>query len=368
MFKFKLKRAAALMCAGIMFCLAGCGNSTSVQQSSAAEETKADSSENETATTQAAAENSAEPTVVLPSVAGENGVTMLNGGIQLRWFNNAGFEMVLPSGKHIIVDPYLDSANVEPFPVEDIERCDYLLVSHVHVDHVADIRALEDKFGRFPIFVGQSTADVLFQEYDLDLRNMYICDDGFQYKFDDVTITAFTGRHTEAPNPTRRSESVKADSTNTGWWGNFEVMSYLIEASDGTEVLIWAGMTTEDQKYKYEDLRPDIAIMHLSPKSDAAIFADMVAAWNPKLVIPHHYDAIKAGVEQNPDQIDRNLTKEKQEMFITYDENNVAHFDEDAYVKYFNDAIVAACPTAQMLRIDHHKWYRFGFSYAEMAE
>ena len=354
----KSKHLASLLCAGILFSMVGCAAPSQPAASTAASETKTE------VITQVV---QGEP-VVLPSVPTTDGITMLEGGVQLRWFNNAGFEIVLPSGKHIIVDPYLDGANVEPFPVEEIERCDYLLVSHVHSDHVADIRALEDKFGRFPIFVGQTAADTLFAEYDLDLRNMYVCDDGFVYEFDDVKITAFTGRHTEAPNPTRRSASYKEDSTNTGWWGNFEVMSYLIEASDGTEILIWAGMTTEDQKYKYEDLRPDIAIMHLSPKSDAEIFADMVASWNPKLVIPHHYDAIKAGVEQNPDQIDRNLTKEKQEMFITYDENNVAHFDEDAYVNYFNEAIVEACPTAQMIRIDHHTWYRFGFSYAAIAE
>ncbi|MEA5012250.1 MAG: MBL fold metallo-hydrolase [Angelakisella sp.] len=291
---------------------------------------------------------------------------MLDNGLQVRWFNNAGFEMILPSGKHLLVDPWLDSSNTFAFSVEQVEQYDYVLLSHIHSDHAGDIKALENKFSRFVLMVGDFDVDPLCEWQDLDLRNVYRVRDGAKYSFDDVTVEVFGSRHTEAPQPALRSKSYKEDSenANSGWWGNFEVLNYLITTSDGTKVLVWAGMTTEDQKNLFKDLHPDIAFMHLSPKSDAKIFAQMVASWGPKLVVPHHYDAIKAGVEQKPDQIDRNLSKEYQELFLKYDANKVASFDEAAYVNYFGDEITRQCPTAQILQMEHHKWYRFSTAYA----
>ena len=55
--------------------------------------------------------------------------TMLDNGVRVRWLNTAGFEMVLPGGAHLLVDPWLDSSDVYPFPLEKIERADYILLS-----------------------------------------------------------------------------------------------------------------------------------------------------------------------------------------------------------------------------------------------
>lgn len=35
-------------------------------------------------------------------------------GIKFRWLNNAGFEIELSSGKHLLVDPWLDEARSIP--------------------------------------------------------------------------------------------------------------------------------------------------------------------------------------------------------------------------------------------------------------
>ena len=43
---------------------------------------------------------------------------MFRSGFDLRWINNAGFEVVLPGGAHLLVDPWLDSAQIYPMPAE----------------------------------------------------------------------------------------------------------------------------------------------------------------------------------------------------------------------------------------------------------
>lgn len=54
-------------------------------------------------------------------------------GMKFRWLNNAGFEMELSSGKHLLVDPWLDEAQVYPISINEIERADYVLLTHTHV-------------------------------------------------------------------------------------------------------------------------------------------------------------------------------------------------------------------------------------------
>ena len=51
-------------------------------------------------------------------------------GMKFRWLNNAGFEMELSSGKHLLVDPWLDEAQVYPISINEIERADYVLLTH----------------------------------------------------------------------------------------------------------------------------------------------------------------------------------------------------------------------------------------------
>lgn len=85
------------------------------------------------------------------------------------------------------------------------------------MDHDGDVKALQNKFNRFPLLVGDFGADPLCKEQNIDLRNIYhVCDDS-KYIFDDVTIEVFCSRHTESPLPTLRSKSFKEGSVNTGW-------------------------------------------------------------------------------------------------------------------------------------------------------
>ena len=53
-------------------------------------------------------------------------------GMKFRWLNNAGFEMELSSGKHLLVDPWLDEAQIYPISIDEIERAD-MFFSPIHM-------------------------------------------------------------------------------------------------------------------------------------------------------------------------------------------------------------------------------------------
>lgn len=287
---------------------------------------------------------------------------MLNNGIKLRWLNTAGFEIVLPGGAHLLVDPWLDSATLYPLSLDEIERADYILLSHVHFDHAQDVGAVLAKFPKAKLFVGDLSVDPLCTEQHISLTNIYRVRSGEEYIFDDVKINVFAGRHTENAKGEYRPKVFDDDSSSlkslTGWYGSMELQNYLITAADGTRVLIWAGQTTADQKYRLAGLKPDIACMHLSPKQDPYDFADLVKTIGAQVVIPHHYDMTEPLFSAQPEMIDHMLPPEAKAAYVID-----GKFSNAAFVGRFNQVLQEEAPYADMLKLEHHKWYRFGLSY-----
>lgn len=292
--------------------------------------------------------------------------SLLNSGMRLRWFNTAGFEIVIPGGAHILVDPWLDNATIYPFSLEQVERADYVLLSHVHFDHAQDIARIMSKFPKAKLFVGDLSIQALCREQHVSLTNIYRVRNGDEYQFDDVNIKVFGGRHTENAKgvylPKEWASASDSLDTETGWFGSLELQQYMITANDGSSALIWGGQPTPDQKYRLRNLHPDLAILHLSPKQDPDVFGEMVRFIGPKVVIPHHYDMTKPFLDANPAVMNAMLSEEQKAKYL-----KDGLFDEDCFVSAFLGALNKWCPTANMIRIDHHKWYRFGLAFEAEA-
>ncbi len=292
---------------------------------------------------------------------------MLHNGVKLRWLNTAGFEIVLPSGAHLLTDPWLDSSDVYPFPLDRIERADYILLSHIHFDHAQDVGRLLEKFPKARLFVGDLSTDALCQWQHVSLTNVYRVRSGEEYIFDDVKLNVYAGRHTEnakgAYRPATFAEEASSLDSLSGWWGSLELHNYLITTGDGTRILIWAGQTTPDQKYRFQGLKPDIAVMHLSPKQDPAAFADMVKAMGAQVVIPHHYDMTEHLFASHPELIELMLPPAAKESCLVD-----GKFSTAAFVGSFDRALKAQVPYADMLELEHHKWYRFGLAVEKETE
>ncbi|HEU4672507.1 MAG TPA: metal-dependent hydrolase [Candidatus Limnocylindrales bacterium] len=53
------------------------------------------------------------------------------------WFGHAALRIGTPGGKAILVDPWLGNPN-SPITVDEIDRCDLLLLTHGHFDHMGN--------------------------------------------------------------------------------------------------------------------------------------------------------------------------------------------------------------------------------------
>ena len=215
--------------------------------------------------------------------------------MKFRWLNNAGFEVELSSGKHLLVDPWLDEAQIYPISIDEIERADYVLLTHTHDDHSDSIGRIQKRFPQAAIFVGDLSAEALCKEYGLNVERLFRIRGGEEYEFDDVKIEVIAARHTESKsgNYWDKGYCIQKDGSRreTMWYGSLEMYNFRITDANGYRAVVWGGMTTEEQIHRMEKYNGnEIAFMHVSPKQDHQMFARLVQAINPKVVIPHHYD------------------------------------------------------------------------------
>ena len=194
---------------------------------------------------------------------------------------------------------------------------------------------------------------------------MYRVRPGEDVQFSDLRIQVFSGRHTE---PRRGAFRRKSMDSETGrlklddWFGSLELQNYLLTTCDGTKILIWAGMTSEDQIYRFGGLKPDLALMHVSPKQDFEEFASLVKAIDPKIVIPHHYDCTEVLFKAVPAMM-QDMSEENKKNFVVE-----GAFDFARYLAALEAACQKKNPSTTLLKLEHHKWYRFGFCWGEAEE
>lgn len=66
---------------------------------------------------------------------------------KIKFLGIAAFEVTLPDGKVVLIDPCLSDNPASPMGVDDLERVDLLLVTHLASDHLGDASAIAKKFG-----------------------------------------------------------------------------------------------------------------------------------------------------------------------------------------------------------------------------
>ena len=70
----------------------------------------------------------------------------------ITWLGHATVRLTLPDGRVILIDPWLEGNPACPGPMKKPPRCDMILLTHGHADHVGDVGTLVERFD--PVVVG----------------------------------------------------------------------------------------------------------------------------------------------------------------------------------------------------------------------
>lgn len=110
--------------------------------------------------------------------------------VKIRWFNDACYELKLPNGKGILIDPYIDQSPNKLLPCSAVEAADYMLISHTHFDHIMDAGDLSRKFDS-QIYVGRDSAIGLARYFNIPAYRINPCIHGETYRTDDFRLDCF---------------------------------------------------------------------------------------------------------------------------------------------------------------------------------
>jgi hypothetical protein len=122
--------------------------------------------------------------------------------VKFRWLGTVCFEIVLPSGKVLIIDPYIDYSATAPIKCKDVTGADYIALTHGDFDHVTDVGALVKRFNS-RVICSHQLAEPIAKAFDLDSGNVIRVTAGNNLVFDDLRVEVKKAEHVGRVEPAR---------------------------------------------------------------------------------------------------------------------------------------------------------------------
>jgi L-ascorbate metabolism protein UlaG (beta-lactamase superfamily) len=196
--------------------------------------------------------------------------------MNITWLGHGTFQFVLPNGETLLLDPWTEGNPAYPKGFE-IERCDTILISHGHFDHIHDAVPLAKKFGSNVVAIYE-TCHWLGRKGVEKCREM---NKGGTQKVGSVTVTMTHAVH---------SCGISEDDGSIVYGG--EAAGYVLTFEDG-RIIYFAGDTNvfSDMALIAELYRPDLVFLPIGDlytmgPREAAVACRLLQA---KTVIPMHF-------------------------------------------------------------------------------
>ena len=210
---------------------------------------------------------------------------------RLTWHGHSCFSLATDEGARILFDPWLDGNPVADIEAADIQKLDYILVSHGHSDHFDDAIPLALRTGAMLISSFEIVSFALTRGVTSG-HGMSI-GGGYRFPFGYAKMT-----------PALHGPNVAGDDSGTfscmpaGWW---------IELNSGTR-LYHAGDTALIMDMQLLQGRVDVAILPIGDNftmgpADAARAVEFI---RPRTVIPMHYNTFDV-IRQDPSDFARRV-------------------------------------------------------------
>ena len=197
-------------------------------------------------------------------------------GTRITWLGHSTVLVETPKGTRILIDPFIAQNPKHPKDYVLPSRIDYILLTHGHMDHMADTVPMATKHGSTVVAIYE-LADYVMRKGVAKTNGMNL---GGTVQLNDVAATMVEAKHSAGAQ----------DEQGTHYVG--VAAGYVLTITDGP-VLYHAGDTAVfgDMKLIRELYRPDIAMLPIGghftmgPK-EAALATKYL---EPKAVLPLHF-------------------------------------------------------------------------------
>lgn len=237
-------------------------------------------------------------------------------GLKLRWIYGACYEIVLPNGKVIVTDPFITPDKLRGFHIDDITGADYILCTHTHYDHTADIGYLLNKFKKEKnqrevvssgassqpkLIAGEMSLPSLCEFFNLDYFFGYPVVSGEVMEFEDFRLQAFRAKHVGHPlghsspalagqtSLNRYNVTGHGECDKLGW---LEEYDFVITTKNNLTVMIVAGVPAYSNIYKEADrIKPNVVIRQFFGQPED--YAKILSPFSAQLYFPNHHEHLE---------------------------------------------------------------------------
>lgn len=247
--------------------------------------------------------------------------------LRMRWLGTACFEIVLPNGKTLVIDPFVDDSVSSPITSDQFEGCDYLFLTHGHYDHILDAGKLAARFNPI-IYCSQLVSESLAVHLGVNSDQVRTVTAGDIVRVNGMTIEVIQGTHVEFISDYKRltgkefqpetpvKEAIETTITMTfetdwrpprieEWMAKFpqgEQLNYVFEPDQGPRVYM-AGTRPDPNQIKIAgDVQADITLLQVPPanalKGLEKSTADLAIASGCRVCVPQHHDPLLKGAKK----------------------------------------------------------------------
>ncbi|MEU7632532.1 MBL fold metallo-hydrolase [Nocardia sp. NPDC049220] len=241
---------------------------------------------------------------------------LIPSGVALRWWGNNSWEIRLPGGKTVLIDPWLTRFHTGTYSAEGADpetpivvdtalidryvdggelRADHILVTHGHYDHLTDVPYLAKKTGA--TVLGTETHLNLLAALGAPENQLTLATGGEFLHFGDYSIRVLRSLHSASGPRAGVAFAGTRPGLGAGKLPEPKVIRDLVEGGTlayevrggGVSVLDFGGSNYIESELA--GLRPDVLLLPAGGgKIEDYVARLLRVTGNPRYVIPTHWD------------------------------------------------------------------------------